>query len=189
MSDKSLVLRDRQAWFAEMLNELQGAVSETEWSALTQADPRIIHRSFQGLNDFISLLRTESEVLHRVFEDMVQLLRTLRAQRDEALSERDEAANTLQDAYLRGLLTREEDRLGEWTAFGVTQEFSLKWLCELLVNTGETEAAEKVAWVSRELDGIVELSRLHRERPHADINSDIDIDSGNGNSNSSDAII
>ncbi len=167
--------RGRHAWFAEMLSELDSSISEAEWKALTQADPRLLHRAFHGLHDFVAMLSEEVAVMHSLFTDLARLLQTLHAQRDEALAERDSAVSSLQDAYLRGLLTREEERIENWTAFGIADGFSLDWLREVLVAAGAAEAADKVAWVTQGLGDIVELAGLHRQRHAAQpVDSDDD---------------
>jgi hypothetical protein len=172
MTNGDLVPRDRQAWFAEMLTELETLVSETEWHSLTQADPRILHRSFQGLKDFVDLLRTESEMLQGLFENLANLVYTLRAQRDEALAERDAAASHYQEAYLRRPLTHEAEPNKEWSTFGVTETFRIDWLTELLNAAGEREAASKVAWVMLNLSTVTELASAHQKEQPQSLDTD-----------------
>lgn len=159
--DKNIQQRaeEYEAWFKTLLGHLQTTLQTV------QVDQTQTDETWEAVHEYLSLLHTEAEVLQQTFAHALQLIQTLQTQRDEALVQRDEALATQQDAYLRGLLMQEEQRLGnDWSAFGVTEEFSLNWLQELLVEAGESEAAEKVAWVEQHIQREVQAWQIFRQR-------------------------
>jgi hypothetical protein len=164
MTNSLQPVEPHEAWFKTLLGHLYYALE----SLRTSADAEEARTAWAAVKEYLSLLHTEAEVLQHTFEHTIQLIQTLQQQRDEALTQRDEALVTQQDAYLRGLLMQEEQRLGnDWTDFGVVEQFSLGWLREILEATDEAEAAEKVAWVEQYLVQEVQALAAFRQQRRA----------------------
>ena len=127
----------RQDWLSKLM-------WETEWLTYYAG---LLSEAKDGngpdMQTTLGQFRERLDVLHHYLDAVVQSNAALRQQRDEALRK-------VQDAYLRGLLTQEEERLGHtWAEFGVAEQFSLGWLRDLLAAAGEQDAADKVAWVEQ----------------------------------------
>ena len=140
-------------------NPLSSLLSQAQ-AALSSA--LILHQDGAEDGDMEQIVTYISVLLDRVnavafqnltdLNQLVQFMILLKAQRDEALGERDTAQQGLRDAYLEGILTVEEARLNtDWQAFGISRTFSLDWLEELLSLSGDDHSAGAVHQVKKAL--------------------------------------
>ena len=77
-------------WFAEIIEQLVEVIDYTETVCqIPGIDPVEILEALAAMRDHASLLETEADCLQIIFQDAVRFVEKLRAQRDEAIAERN----------------------------------------------------------------------------------------------------